>query len=274
MNSSLDVGAVIRRTFRIYVDQAPVLMPIAAVVFAITGVLGSLLSASGLTLIALIVSVLATTLFTGMIVRLVADLRDGRREASAGQLLRAVRPVFGQLVWVVISAALSIGLLLTIGLAFVASLLLGTSLGGGSAAGAVFAGVIGLLLFVVPALFLATVWSLAAPVVVLERPGGLRALGRSRQLVRGNRWRVFAVILLLVLVLGAAGAGIVLAAETAGAALGLAARVIVGVLATPISALAQAVLYFDLRASRGSGTLERPDESGPFHAGGFPPAAS
>jgi hypothetical protein len=81
------------------------------------------------------------------------------------------------------------------------------------------------------------------------------------------------VLLLLVLVLGAAGTGIVLAADTAGTGVGLAARVIIGILATPISALAQVVLYFELRASRASGELERPDESGPFQAGGFPPAA-
>ena len=39
----LDVGAVIRRVFQIYVDQAPVLMPAAAVVFVFTGMLPALL---------------------------------------------------------------------------------------------------------------------------------------------------------------------------------------------------------------------------------------
>ena len=37
MNNAIDVGAVIRRTFQIYVDQASVLMPAAAVVFVIAG---------------------------------------------------------------------------------------------------------------------------------------------------------------------------------------------------------------------------------------------
>ena len=40
---SLDVGAVISRVWAIYVDQAPVLMPAAAVVFVFTGVLSEVL---------------------------------------------------------------------------------------------------------------------------------------------------------------------------------------------------------------------------------------
>ena len=58
---------------------------------------------------------------------------------------------------------------------------------------------VGLVLIVVPGLILLTLWSVAAPVVVLERPGGLRALGRSRELVRGNGWNVFGVILVTVI---------------------------------------------------------------------------
>ena len=43
MQQRLDVGGVIRRVFHIYVDQAPVLMPAAAVVFVFTGILADLL---------------------------------------------------------------------------------------------------------------------------------------------------------------------------------------------------------------------------------------
>ena len=105
-----DVGAIIRRTFQIYVDQASVLMPTAAVVFVISGIFGVLLIAAspGLAFIALIVSLVATTLFTGMVVELVADVQDGKRDASAGQLLRAVTPVLGQLILVGIVAGIGI----------------------------------------------------------------------------------------------------------------------------------------------------------------------
>ena len=52
MTDRLDVGAVIRRVFDIYVDQAPVLLPASAVVFVITGIVTALLvaAASGLAL--------------------------------------------------------------------------------------------------------------------------------------------------------------------------------------------------------------------------------
>ncbi|HWD10341.1 MAG TPA: hypothetical protein VG366_00745 [Solirubrobacteraceae bacterium] len=214
----LEVGAVIRRVFAIYVDQAPVLMPAAAVVFVFTGVLSTLLTnaGSGTRLLALLISLVATTLFTGMVVELVADVQDGRRDASPGQLLRAVAPVIWPLIGVAFAAALGV--------------------------------LVGFVLLVLPGLILLTVWSVAAPVVVLERPPGLQALRRSRELVRGHGWQVFGVILLLDLLLGIGAGGLDLAADSAGTGVGLVVRVVLGVLTAPFAALAAAVLYFELRA--------------------------
>ena len=58
MPAHIDVGDVIRRVLRIYVEQAPVLMPVAAVVFVFTGVLSTVLvnASSGLRLLALLIS--------------------------------------------------------------------------------------------------------------------------------------------------------------------------------------------------------------------------
>lgn len=235
MQARLDVGGVIRRVFEIYVDQASVLMPAAAAVFVVTGIISALLAASGSligALLALVLSIVAGTLFTGMVVELVSDVQDGRRDARPGQLLRAVTPVLGQLILVGLVAGFGI--------------------------------VIGFFLIVIPGLILITVWSVAAPVVVLERPAGLGALGRSRELVRGNGWRVFGVIVILdvlVLVVAALLDGI---ANSAGTGAGIVVRVIVGVLTAPISALAAAVLYFDLRRLTGSETpVVKPPEAGP-----------
>src|SRR5580693_1838157 len=106
MQSRIDVGGVIRRVFNIYVDQASVLMPAAAVVFVFTGIISALLvvASPALALVAVVIDLVATTLFTGMVVQLVADVRDGRRDASPGQLLRAATPVLGQLILVGIVA--------------------------------------------------------------------------------------------------------------------------------------------------------------------------
>ncbi len=222
MQARLDVGGVISRVFGIYVDQAPVLMPAAAVVFVFTGILGTLLIAAGpgLAVVAVIVSLVATTLFTGMVVELVADVQDGRRDASASQLLQAATPVLGQLILVGIVAGIGI--------------------------------VIGLILIIVPGLILLTIWSVAAPVVVLERPGVFAALARSRELVRGNGWQVFGVILVLYVMVSVGALILDSVADSAGSGVGIVVRVVVGILTAPLAALASSVLYFELRGGPGT----------------------
>jgi hypothetical protein len=237
MEDRLDGGVVIRRVFAIYVDQAPVLMPAAAVVFVFSGVLSTVLLAagSGLAVFALLISLVATTLFTGMVVELVSDIQDGRRDSSPGQLLSAVTPVLGRLILVGIVAGAGV--------------------------------LVGFVLLVVPGLILITVWSVAAPVVVLERPPGLGALRRSRELVRGSGWPVFGVIILLDVAVAIVAGGAELGAESAGTGVGIVVRVVLGVLTAPLSALAASVLYFDLRAISSSAPSVAPVESDPFGAG-------
>jgi hypothetical protein len=224
----LEVGAVVRRVWSIYVDQAPVLMPAAAVVFVFTGIASYLLlqAGPGPWLLGLLISLVATTLFTGMVVELVADVQDGRRDAKPSQLLRAVTPVLGTL----IAVGLAVGFLTVIGLALV----------------------------IVPGLIALTVWSVAAPVVVIERPEGLKAMRRSRELVAGNGWPVFGVILLLNLAIAVVAGVLAAAAESAGTGAGIVTRVVLGVLTAPFSALGAAVLYFELLRVRQEA---RPDVS-------------
>jgi len=219
VNGPLDVGGVIRRVFSIYVEEAAVLMPAAAVVFVLSGILGTVLVAiaPGLVILALVISLLATTLFTGMVVELVADVQDGRRDATAAGLLRAATPVLGKLILV----GLVQGVLT----------------------------VIGFVLLLIPGLILLTIWSVAAP--VLERPRGLDALRRSRELVRGNGWPVFGVILVLGVLVVVLSALVDAAGESAGTGVGIVVRVVVGVLSAPLSALAAAVLYVELLARAG-----------------------
>ncbi|HEX3909074.1 MAG TPA: YciC family protein [Solirubrobacteraceae bacterium] len=226
MPDRLDVGAVIRRVFDIYVEHYPVLLPASAVVFVITGIVSALLvaAAPGLALVALLLSLVAGTLFTGMVVELVSDIQDGRRDHSAGQLLSAATPVLGQLILVGVVAGVGI--------------------------------VIGFVLIIVPGLILITIWAVAAPVVVLERPGVFPALSRSRELVRGNGWQVFGVIFVLFFLVLIVSSGVEIAADSAGTGAGIVARVIVGILTAPISALAAAVLYFELRTASAAGTPE------------------
>jgi hypothetical protein len=233
MQQRLDMGAVIRQVWSIYVDQAPVLMPAAAAVFVVTGIAAALLAASGSVLgllVAEILVIVAGMLFTAMVVELVADVQDGRRDSSPGQLLRAAAPVLGQLILVGLVASVAI--------------------------------VVGLFALIVPGLILVTIWSVFVPVIVLERPPGLGSLGRSRELVRGNGWQVFGVLFVLFVLVGVVAGVIDGAAASAGTGVGIVVRVIVGVLTAPLTALAAAVLYFQLLSAAAGGATA---------AGGAPP---
>jgi hypothetical protein len=232
MERSLNVGEVISRTFNIYVEEASILLPAAAVVFVLTGILTAVLVviAPVLALVAVVIALVATTLFTGMVVELVADVQDGRRDATVGQLLAAVRPVVGKLILVGIVAGIGI--------------------------------LIGLILIIVPGLILITIWAVAAPVVVLERPPGLGALARSRELVRGNGWQVFGVIAVMVIGVEIVAVAIEAIGDSAGTGVSIVVRVIVQILTAPLAALAAAVLYFELRGPRSGEAAMGAEETG------------
>jgi hypothetical protein len=56
---------------------------------------------------------------------------------------------------------------------------------------------IGTILLIVPGLILMTIWWVAVPATVVERPGVFASLARSVELTRGFRWPIFGIILLL-----------------------------------------------------------------------------
>jgi hypothetical protein len=153
------------------------------------------------------------------------DILDGRRDHSVGSLIRSVTPVLGSLVVA--------GILAGIGIA------------------------IGFVLLIVPGLFLITIWAVIAPVIVIERKGALEAFGRSWELVKGNAWRVFGVVVVLFVIQILLGTVIQVIAESiADSFVGYAvADLLVSVLVTPLTALAAACVFFDLKARRGEPVL-------------------
>lgn len=240
MTNKIDVGGVARRVFEIYRDNAAVLLPTAAVIFLLEAIITGLVLTGGfvLALVAWAVELVAITFYTGMVVALVRDIQDGRRDSSVGELFRFVAPV--------VLVLIAVGLLRGIGT------------------------VVGLALLIVPGLFLLTIWAVAAPVVVLERSGVLSAFSRSWQLVRGNGWPVFGAIVLffvIVLVVNALLAGIGAATGDVGGFIG---SFVASVITAPLAALVSAVLYFNLRGleEQSAGSPAPPDRSEPA-----PPAA-
>jgi hypothetical protein len=153
----------------------------------------------------------------GALTATVADVRDGRADEDIETTYRRVRPVLLTL--------LVAGLLAGLGIFF------------------------GLLLLIVPGLFLLARWSVVTPVVVLERTRAIDALRGSWELVKGRTWTAFGIV--VITLLGS------LALQLIGYAAfiflpeffrtwigGLVAHSI----ATPFVAAAWTVMYFHLRA--------------------------
>ena len=226
----LDTARVFERIFEIYRDQFTLLIPAALVVFVPVAILSGLIYAGDVGILgALIVAALgtiATYWFQGMVVEAARDILDGRRDHTVGSLMRSVVPVIGPLLIAGILAGFAIGL--------------------------------GLLLLIVPGLYLLTIWAVLAPVIVIERRDALGAFGRSRELVRGHGWQVFGVIVVLFVLQFVVTAVIqALANSVADSVVGYSlADLIVRLLVAPLSALAAAVMYFELKALRGEPVLD------------------
>jgi hypothetical protein len=120
---------------------------------------------------------------------------------------------------------------------------------------------LGTLACIVPGIYLWGAFFVAIPALLVEGAGPMRALGRSRELVRGRWWGTFGVALLgylLVLVVGGTLSGLVLGLAFAspaqntvvGFVLNVVATTISSMLTTPAVAAFAIVLYIDLRVRK------------------------
>jgi uncharacterized membrane protein len=57
----------------------------------------------------------------------------------------------------------------------------------------------GFILLIVPGIILLLMWCVASPALVVENLGPVEALGRSRELTKGYRWKVFGIFLLMLI---------------------------------------------------------------------------
>jgi hypothetical protein len=229
MNAKLDTARVFERIFEIYRDQFTLLIPAALLVFVPVAIVSGIVYAGDVSIlgVAIIsaVATIATYWFQGMVVEAARDILDGRRDHSVGSLVQSVTPVIAPLVVAGILAGLGIG--------------------------------IGLILLIVPGLFLLTIWAVIAPVIVIERRGAIESFGRSRALVRGNGWQVFGVIVVLFLLQFIVSSVIQALANSVSDSFGAyaIADLLVRLLVAPLSALAAAVLFFELKALHGEPVL-------------------
>jgi hypothetical protein len=226
----IDASKVIGEAFNTYGKYFGPLIGGAVILIGIAGLINGLLRTTDsiiLELIGSIVTLVATVLYTGYVVKLVQDVRDGRLDQDMSELFSAAAPYIGTLI-----------------------------LNGIVYGIAVFFGFIALI---VPGLILITIWAVVAPAIVVENQGVIDAFGRSRELVRGNGWHVFYAIVLAFLILvavyivvGALGVGI---GDDVGGVIG---GVIANVIAAPVAALVSSILFFDLGGGSGPAAASEP----------------
>jgi len=109
---------------------------------------------------------------------------------------------------------------------------------------------LGCLLLVIPGIMLAVRWYIAVPVCVVERLGGTSALGRSAELTKGHRWKIFGLMLIVGFGGGIAGAVLGGIAALGGLVVSLIVQFVVQVVAAAFGAVLATVIYHDLRVAK------------------------
>jgi hypothetical protein len=237
LSRTRDVGDILSGAFRLYRRNFWLFATIAFAVaipvdLLVYGVWGELLwtnddfadSMSSDAAIAAYLSpfVVIVPLITAGHVRAVMDLAEGGEASAGGALAAAARRL----------PAVALAVLL-------------------SQVGATF----GLLLLIVPGVYLWTVWWVSAQAVVAEGLGPIQGMAHSRHLVKGSWWRVFGIALLISVIGGllAAVLGIPLFAVGAVADSGiltLLGQIILDGVVYSFTALAGTFLFFDLKARK------------------------
>lgn len=209
-------GTVVRQAWSLYTAHWRHLVAVAFVVYL--GVTALAIALSFLIgIFAAFVTLAGLFWLQGVLVKAVEDVRDGRTDLTVRATLASALPRIN-----VLSAA---GLLASFGLA------------------------IGFALFIVPGLILLTIWALIVPAIVLEDAGVFRAFGRSQELVRGNGWSVFAVIVMTFAVLIAAGLVLALALSPLDTSwvVNLVVDIVANSVFAPFVAVAWTLMYYELR---------------------------
>jgi hypothetical protein len=117
---------------------------------------------------------------------------------------------------------------------------------------------LGMVLLVVPAFFVLTMFWVAVPICVVEGLGPLKSLGRSRELTKGYRWRILGLWFVPVLVIGignnlAQRIGLGIGGLPGLAILGF----LFGTLAVAYQSIVNILTYQDLRTTKEGADIEQ-----------------
>lgn len=266
----LGAGATIAAALNVYMNNAPQLWAAVAVVIVPLRIIELLLQLSaipsgafiengtlygpgltsaslnlGLSFVVALIGGLAELLATGAVFRLVLDDYRGRPTSINASFDFAATKLIS-LIWMSILVAV-----------FVA---------------------IGLLLFVLPGIYLAVAFCVAIPVLMTEGLRGFGALGRSRRLVSGRWWATFGRLILAAIIAAIVSAvlGVINLASIlniSSVPLYLTANTIIStigsILYVPFTAAVAIVIYIDLRVRKEGIDLDQLDGPPPDN-GGWP----
>ncbi|MGE5689544.1 MAG: glycerophosphoryl diester phosphodiesterase membrane domain-containing protein [Pseudomonadota bacterium] len=175
-------SAVLSRSWELYRRFFAQLVLTAIPVFVVLGLLDAIVSSLGdddsalalvfWGIVSLGVAIIGYFWLQGALVEVVADIRDGRADFSVGEIYERVRPR--------LAALIAAGLVVGLGI------------------------LVGLILLIIPGLFLLTRWSLIAPAIVLERRSAGESMSRSWELVKGHSWTMFGIIVVTAILAGIA----------------------------------------------------------------------
>jgi hypothetical protein len=211
-----------------------------------------------------VLAFIVDTVLTGLLTVVIGRSVLGQK-ITAGEAWQIARPRLPALIGATLLIPLIIGGIWVV-LAVVLLILAAVGAPGGVVGGIA---VLGALAALVLTIWFAIMFRMAGPVVVLEREGPARSLGRSWRLVQRSFWRVLGITVLAGLIVlvtagvlqipfsliaGAVGGGNSFLPGSGGSVLGLlisaVGGIVAGAVARPISAGVAVLLYVDLRMRR------------------------
>jgi len=240
-SEGLDVGTVVQTTFAVirrnlvtYLILAAILAGIPALITGwlqwttlrgmSTGDLGAFASAKNLPSngAAIVISIIANSILQGALVHITTADLTGRRASVADGLATGLRNFL---------PLIAVGILFGIAMFF------------------------GLLLLVVPGVILGVMWCVALPCLIVERTTITSSFTRSAQLTKGSRWRIFALVVIALIIGFVIRAVLNLvfggtAGLMGGNPLALAGLMIGAIINGVIGAVGVSVIYTELRRLR------------------------
>ena len=115
-------------------------------------------------------------------------------------------------------------------------------------------GAIGMMLLIIPGIIVFVITAAAVPAAVVERPGIWGSIKRSAELTKGNRWRIFALIVIFYIavmgigwILGILGLPVLV---PDGSLLAIVVLYVWSGITTAFFAVFGAVIYHDLRVAK------------------------